>query len=68
MCREEDDEKLTLQLDEMKDRIASDQERSATLKRKVQLDDLLKDHVRKPSVLYVRYCRVELWRMHFHLI
>ena len=59
MCREEDDKKLTLQLDEMKDEIASDRERSATLKMKLQLHDS-QDHVRKPSVLYVRYSRVEL--------
>ncbi|KAJ4941814.1 hypothetical protein JOQ06_011688, partial [Pogonophryne albipinna] len=52
----EDDEKLTLQLDEMKDRIASDQKRAATLKRKVQLNDSLKteDHDTMSDALGVK--------------
>ncbi|XP_033999447.1 cilia- and flagella-associated protein 100 isoform X2 [Trematomus bernacchii] len=55
---EEDDEKLTLQLDEMKDRIASDLERAATLKRKVQLDDSLKDHDTMSDALGVKITEV----------
>ncbi|KAI4826500.1 hypothetical protein KUCAC02_029947, partial [Chaenocephalus aceratus] len=57
---EEDGEKLTLQLDEMQDRIASDQERAATLKRKVQLHDLLKteDHDTVSDALGVKISEV----------
>ncbi|KAF3856884.1 hypothetical protein F7725_017607 [Dissostichus mawsoni] len=57
---EEDDEKLMLQLDEMKDRIASDQERAATLKRKVQLHDSLKteDHDTMSDALGVKITEV----------
>ncbi|KAI9520132.1 hypothetical protein NQZ68_021851, partial [Dissostichus eleginoides] len=57
---EEDDEKLMLQLDEMKDRIASDQERAATLKRKVQLHDSLKteDHDMMSDALGVKITEV----------
>ncbi|KAJ4941505.1 hypothetical protein JOQ06_011384, partial [Pogonophryne albipinna] len=56
----EDDEKLTLQLDEMKDRIASDQKRAATLKRKVQLHDSLKteDHDTMSDALGVKISEV----------
>ncbi|XP_034008177.1 cilia- and flagella-associated protein 100-like [Trematomus bernacchii] len=54
---EEDDEKLTLQLDEMKDRIVSDLERAATLKKKVQLHDS-KDHDTMSDALGVKITEV----------
>ncbi|KAL3052466.1 hypothetical protein OYC64_005082 [Pagothenia borchgrevinki] len=54
---EEDDEKLTLPLDEMKDRIASDLERAATLKKKVQLHDS-KDHDTMLDALGVKITEV----------
>ncbi|XP_033984744.1 coiled-coil domain-containing protein 38-like [Trematomus bernacchii] len=57
---EEDDKKLTLQLGEMKDRIVSDLERAATLKKKVQLHDSLKteDHDTMSDALGVKITEV----------